>query len=195
MKSRSCWLSSVRSRRTTSAILLANGSPQASSYCRSPVKLGISSGMNANSPSSMTSCQFGAESFNATNAITQPSRIAGQRRTTELPRSRYIFGRLQYSDGRSRHFRLSGVVGRRGRDELFGVTEALPASERCFRTANIRSANLSCRDFERIPVDVCSLNQLLRKGFRHVMDESECLRQVDSDGRNVRDGDRTLTEV
>lgn len=77
-----------------------------------------------------------------------------------------------------------------GHEELLG----LPAIHRS-RIQYIRSPGRRHREFQRIPVDVCSLNQLLRKDFRQLMQESGCLRQVDSDGKDDRDGDRTLTEV
>ena len=76
---------------------------------------------------------------------------------------------------------ISGVGGLKGREELLGVTVTLQVIGRS-RIQNIRACGRHREEFRRIPVDVCSLNQLLRKDFRQLMQESGCLKQVDSDG-------------
>lgn len=76
---------------------------------------------------------------------------------------------------------ISGVGGLKGREELLGVTVTLQVIGRS-RIQNIRACGRYREEFRRIPVEVCSLNQLLRKDFRQLMQESGCLKQVDSDG-------------
>ena len=76
---------------------------------------------------------------------------------------------------------ISGVDGLKGREELLGVTVTLQVIGRS-RTQNIRACHRCREEFLRIPVDVYSLNQLLRKDFRQLMQQSGCLKEVGSDG-------------
>ena len=88
----------------------------------------------------------------------------------------------------------SGVDGLKVREELLGMTVSLQVIGRS-RIQNIRACGRHREGFRRIPVDVYSLNQLLRKDFRQLMQQSGCLKEVGSDGWNDRNGDRSLTEV
>ena len=75
----------------------------------------------------------------------------------------------------------SGVDGLKVREELLGMTVSLQVIGRSM-IQNIRACGRHREGFRRIPVDVCSLNQLLPKDFRQLMQGSGCLKQVDSDG-------------
>jgi hypothetical protein len=76
---------------------------------------------------------------------------------------------------------ISGVDGLKGREELLGVTVTLQEIGRSW-IQNIRVCRRCREEFLRIPVDVYSLNQLLRKDFRQLMQQSGCLKEVGSDG-------------